>query len=263
MNAGERVTSHAIRAMEQPFVKRVSEWIKTVDERSRPWLTDFLTPREQIVLGRMVSGAQLHVQFDGGADTAERKRAFILPGEWPMDPELFGIRLLCADVPKGTSLSHGSALGSLLGTGIHRRKLGDIAVFDDAVLAFVCEDIVTHLIRDWTAIGRQGVAVHTTSLDREWPEPLYVRDIIEVTSARADSVVAHATHQSRSKVSELFAKGHVSLNFVELSGPDVPVEEGDILSVRGFGRVRVFEFLGETRSGRTRVEVGTLASKRQ
>lgn len=256
----ERVESHVIRAIEQPFVKRVSEWMDMVDERKRPWLTDFLTPREQVVLEFIVSRSNLYVQFHGGSDGVERKRAFILPDEWPVDTERYKISVLRTELSKGTSISHGSTLGAILGTGIQRRKLGDIAVYPDAALAFVCDDIVAHLLREWTAIGRQSVSVSLASLDREWPEPLYERDIVEVTSRRADSVVAHATHKSRGKVSELFAKGHVSLNYVELSSPDVLVEEGDIISVRGFGRVRVFEFLGETKSGRMRVEVGTLAS---
>jgi RNA-binding protein YlmH len=54
----------------------------------------------------------------------------------------------------------------------------------------------------------------------------------------------------------------VSLNFAPLEKPDVQLEEGDLLSIRGFGRVRVLALEGESKKGRTRVQVGILQSDR-
>jgi RNA-binding protein YlmH len=41
--------------------------------------------------------------------------------------------------------------------------------------------------------------------------------------------------------------------------PAHQVEEGDIVSVAGFGRFQVFETTGPTRSGRMRMRIGILS----
>ena len=53
----------------------------------------------------------------------------------------------------------------------------------------------------------------------------------------------------------LIAAGLVKLNHVPQLRPDARLEEGDLISARGYGRVRVTAFQGESRRGRQVVQV--------
>lgn len=261
MNAG--FDSYVIRPMEQAFVRRASDWVNTVLNRGRLYLSDFLTPREQVLLARMATEAGAVLHLNGGPKSAERKRALLLPDDWGHEPSDFAISVLVTNFNRDANISHGGVLGSILGTGIHRGKLGDIAVLNTQVYAAVCREMVDFLVGEWRFVGRVGIEPTVCSVDDipvEWPEPLYIRDIIDVTSLRADTVVAHACHLSRARAGEAFAKKEVSINFMEVTATDYPVAEGDIVSLRGFGRIRVFGVVGSTKSDRLRLEVGVLKS---
>ena len=91
--------------------------------------------------------------------------------------------------------------------------------------------------------------------DRLAPEDILNRDIQaeEDVSAAVDAVLAAGWKLSRAEAQRLISAGLVKLNHVpELRG-DVRVEEGSLLSARGYGRLRVDEVQGETRHGRTGV----------
>ena len=60
---------------------------------------------------------------------------------------------------------------------------------------------------------------------------------------------------SRGEARRLIEAGLVKRNHAELSQPDAPLREGDLLSVRGYGRMRVDSFDGLTRKGRHEVRL--------
>ena len=67
---------------------------------------------------------------------------------------------------------------------------------------------------------------------------------------RLDAVLAAACRLSRSEAQRLIAAGLVKLNHVPQLRPDARLEEGDLISARGYGRVRVTAFGGQSRRGR-------------
>jgi len=67
---------------------------------------------------------------------------------------------------------------------------------------------------------------------------------------RMDAVLAAGLKLSRSEAQRLISGGIVKRNHLEELRGDVHLEEGDLLSVRGYGRMRVMGFDGITRKGR-------------
>ena len=49
--------------------------------------------------------------------------------------------------------------------------------------------------------------------------------------------------------------GRVKINHLETTDVDEPCQEGDIISFRGKGRIRVAQVVGETKKGKLRVEL--------
>lgn len=69
-------------------------------------------------------------------------------------------------------------------------------------------------------------------------------------SPRLDAVCAGMFRLSRTEAARQIEAGFVSLNYEECLKTDVPVREGDVLSLRGKGKGRLLTFGGNSRKGR-------------
>ena len=249
-----------VRASEQPWVRRASDWVRQVQDSYAPYLTDFLTPRERYLAESVARGAGIHVEAFGGYDGAERVRLLLLPEPWPVRPEDFEIQALKVAALQG-AFAHGDVLGSLLGLGLKRASVGDIAISTPAqAYVFVARPLVRYLQDAWARVGRMPVLVQVVDEVPNLSPPPYEPKEIFVMSPRMDAVVAQACRLSRKDAQSLVASGRVELNHAEAPA-DAEVRPGDVLSVRGFGRVRVLETVGQSKSGRWIVRVGVLRSR--
>ncbi|MBR1820062.1 MAG: RNA-binding protein, partial [Clostridia bacterium] len=78
---------------------------------------------------------------------------------------------------------------------------------------------------------------------------------LTVQTERLDAVLAAACRLSRSEAQRLISAGLVKLNHVPNTRADAKLAEGDLISARGHGRIRVDAFQGESRRGRQIVAV--------
>ena len=76
-----------------------------------------------------------------------------------------------------------------------------------------------------------------------------------VQSLRLDAVLSVALKTSRSKVMQYIESERVNVNWQTVSSGAFSLKEGDVLSVRGFGRFKVFEIGGITKKGRIGITV--------
>jgi RNA-binding protein YlmH len=76
---------------------------------------------------------------------------------------------------------------------------------------------------------------------------------IAVSSARLDGVVRALTGKSREAAADMIRAGLVELRYQPTENVSAEVKEGDILSVRGFGKYVIGETDGQTRSGRLKI----------
>ena len=76
-----------------------------------------------------------------------------------------------------------------------------------------------------------------------------------VKSLRLDSVLAGAFALSRANAAAAVAQGLVSVNYLPCEKPDRAVAPGDVLSLRGKGKVTVGEPGGKTRKDRQFITV--------
>lgn len=244
------------RPVERPFLKRVSDWVNRVSQTGNWLLTDFLTPREQFLLEQSIQSSGLEVESFGGTSFSERKRNLLMPGNWYPNEEDFQIATICADPFETSGLTHGSTLGSVLGTGLDRRKIGDILLQDGKAYVFCEREVANFLLGEWRQIGKTSISTFLQTESVIWQAPVVEKEVVSVASLRADAVLAQSCHWSRSQAQEAITRGRVSLNFVELTKPEAELAIGDVLSVRGFGRVQFLNHLGKSKKERERVEIG-------
>jgi RNA-binding protein YlmH len=249
-----------IRPDEMALVRRIKDFVSQVMTHHKWYVTDFLTPREQLILTSTLKQDGAVVEFYGGYPDAERKRSIIMPDNWyPARHDYHVARL---KMEARTNVSHGAILGSLLGLGMERRVVGDIVFAEDGIYIFTTSNIATFVRESLVQVGKNPVHLEIDDSEREIQ--MIKRDLIEKTifvqSLRADAVIAQSCSLSRSSAQNCITKGLVSLNFTPLSKTDTILYPGDILSIRHFGRVKLKEVMGTTKKDRIRAVVGVIKS---
>ncbi|MDD4079528.1 MAG: S4 domain-containing protein, partial [Eubacteriales bacterium] len=76
-----------------------------------------------------------------------------------------------------------------------------------------------------------------------------------VASVRLDAVLSTGLGMGRSKAAELIKGDKVKVNWRQIVQPGFQLKEGDVLSVRGRGRLELSLVGGETKKGRIRIEI--------
>ena len=151
-------------------------------------------------------------------------------------------------------LEHRAVLGSILGTGVKREVIGDIAIENNIANVVVMSDISKYLIQNLDQIGREKVKLRIIKNDEIIKiEPKFREIKTTVASLRLDAVISACFGLSREISSKLVENEKVNLNYKEATNSSKQVKENDLISVRGYGRFEIEEVLGETRKDRVRV----------
>ena len=240
---------------ERIMLARVLDKMELAQSRGTPSHTFFLSPGQRVAVESLISacGHPRHV-FCGGFDGAERTVCLFLP-DWQdeedalTDPPLRALR--CA-FPEGSGLSHRDFLGSLLGLGINREKLGDFLVNDGFCDIILLPEIQDFLLTNLESAGRVRLRVQPIDLaDIRPPQPQIkiIRDT--VAALRLDAVTASGFSVSRTRAAEFISSGRVQLNHRECLKGDRVVAAGDVISCRGLGKFRLTEVGGLSKKGRT------------
>ena len=227
--------------------------------RNIPAATDFLSPQQQMLamdLLRLAGIPETGYARLGGYAGAERNILLFLPDWLDADSaeSQSPIRCLRASFREEEKLTHRDFLGSLMGMGIVREKVGDILVGPSAADLMVLDTVAEFLLQSWNSAGRARLTV--TAID-PWevrvPEVRCqeVRDT--VSSLRLDAVASTGFRMARGKAAELITSGRVQVNWRECTKPDKLLTAGDTVSARGFGKFELTEVGGVTKKGRTAI----------
>lgn len=218
--------------------------------------SDFLDPYQKGLVEKAFSGDDdIDIVFDGGYDGAERNIVIFRPSfmSFYEEDEDFErpFRLIHITTTAGGSLTHRDYLGSLMGLGIKREKIGDILVREDGCSVVVLGDIADYIQYNLTKVGNVKVRVEQLDIDEIQTNDPEVKIInTTVASLRLDCLAAAGFGMSRNKILDYITAEKVSLNWDVTSNASKAVKEGDTISVRGRGRVTVEEIGRTTRKGR-------------
>ena len=218
-------------------------------------LSNFLTPYEQEIAGAIANSFDgLIVDFDGGFAGAERQRAAFCHEEFAGTP-VFEIEVLEAKWNgEFARLSHRDVLGSIMSLGVEREHIGDIIATKEFAKILVDKTVADYFIKNLTHIGESSVQVSLGELGDIAPKEERVKEIRStVASLRIDSIAAAGFGMSRSKAADEIKAEKIKLNWQTIKNASQSIKEGDILSMRGRGRLEVSEVRGLTKKGRTAV----------
>ncbi len=219
-------------------------------------ISPFLDPYGQEIAETIrASFDVLRIDFDGGYAGAERQRAMLLHEHFAGTPG--GYDIACVAVSwngQFARLTHRDVLGAVMGCGIERGGIGDILVSADAAKILCDAKIADFLLEQLTEIGAVHVMASLGDLAEIAPREERTKEIrATVASLRLDAIVAAGFGISRSRAAEDIAADKVKRNWQRADSASKSVKQGDVLSMRGRGRVEVTEVRGQTKKGRTAV----------
>lgn len=221
-----------------------------------PRYSAFLNERGAIVAGFGAAQTGTVPIFFGGYDGAARTVCGFLKGTYAENMpagDAFPVRAVTFSFRGNDKLSHRDFLGCILSAGLQRRTVGDILVAEDHAVVF-CLDTAEEIIGGITKIGNVGVKAES-GITRELPAARFERIIAAVSSLRLDCIVGACTNISREKSASLVKSGQVSADFSVCLNVSETVKEKTVISIRGYGRFRLGEIVGQTKKGRLRVVI--------
>ncbi|MEG6616461.1 photosystem II S4 domain protein [Peptococcaceae bacterium 1198_IL3148] len=252
----QQILSRYCSIEEKTIIARAIDLAESVLKNHQVAVSDFYDPYHTGLVFSLVKGIHdLSVVADGGYPNAERSRVVIYPDY--LLPEQVDANLAFLSIEgnfKMVAVNHRDYLGSLMGLGLKRDKLGDIIVHESGADLIVDADVAPYVRANLTKIGR--VKVEIVEISREQlrlPEANIKIINATVAALRLDAVAAAGYGASRSKIVKEITAERLNLNWCPCSNPATLVKAGDMLSLRGRGRVKVAEVGGNTKKGRVAV----------
>ena len=166
------------------------------------------------------------------------------------------LEVIPANLRYSEALTHRDYLGTLMSLGIDRSKTGDILTDDEGAYVFVMSDIAEYVERNVNKIANAGVNTKIVDMaDFIAPKPKTTEKMCVCASLRLDAVVAATLNISRGNTEKLISSGYVKLNHREVLDRSKQVGEGDLLSIRNYGRFILKDIGNNTRKGRLHITV--------
>ncbi|WP_250278922.1 YlmH family RNA-binding protein [[Clostridium] colinum] len=217
--------------------------------------TDFLPILKYLEFNTLLSKyyIQENIMIFGGFSDAERVIIGFFPEYIEPNNNDFPISVLEITYNKKYSkeLNHRDFLGSILGLGIDRSKVGDIVINDDKAICFLYNDILEYVNINLEKVSSTKVKTKILTLEEcNIPKPKLEEKAIIVSSLRLDAVLSGAFNLARGKISDYIKGEKAFVNFVVNINGAKNVKEDDIITLRGVGRIKVLNIIGKTKKDR-------------
>lgn len=200
----------------------------------------------------------IHYECFGGNELCERQIVgfgsedeFGYPGHFPISV----IKVTPLLEKFSDTLNHRDFLGALMHLGLERNTLGDILVKEKTAYIFCLETIADYICKELIKVKHTNVKCEVTDMDIPALQPVLVDEEFPVASLRLDGIIASLLKCSRSEALSFFEDKKVTLNGRVTGRNSTLLKEGDIFSVRGYGKFIFSGSGGNTRKGKIYVHI--------
>ena len=141
-----------------------------------------------------------------------------------------------------------------MGSGITRECIGDIWVSSNGCDFFVTTEIADYILQNFESAGSTSLKLSRIPLiQTNPPEERYTEIRDTVASVRLDSILSSGFRISRSAATDYISAGRAAVDGLPCEKADKAVNEGAKLSVRGLGKIRLYQLGHTTKKGRISV----------
>ena len=232
--------------------KRLTDLSRRAEQKNIVTFSHFLNLNELNILHQSVR--ELHSSFEtfGGYEQAERQMAAFIPDalSYVWEYPIRTVRLAPSHRKFAEDLTHRDVLGALMHLGIKRETLGDILLPEDGIYVFCADAVADYLTDNCTKIRHTTVTAALIDAQDFHYEPKRMEKDGIVASLRLDTVLADVCKLSRSAAQKRISEGSAFLNSKKILQNDYLCQEGDLLSVRHYGKFQIQSVGQVTKKGR-------------
>ena len=245
--------------MEKEWEKRFTELFARYDTRQTWVFTNFLDLAAQDALMRSLpSLPRVPYTLYGGADGCERVMLRLGSAEECGYEQAFPIvciQIRPANLRFAEHLTHRDVLGALMNLGFERDLLGDIVVREESSYLFCVERIAKFITESLTQVRHTDVRC-TVLAQLPQGELFHLqRVVVQLTSVRIDALIAHVFKLSRTQAQALITAGRVFVNGRACLDHGYTPKVDEVLSVRGYGRMRYIGVESMSKKGKSNTAV--------
>lgn len=259
---------------EQMAMKHFQDLSRMAYQRGFPFYSDYVGLAEQDLAWQAVAEQFPSLPAEayplasyGGYPDAERKVLCFLPdANFPKPPEdsypIRCVMITAANRRFSEDLTHRDYLGTVMGLGLERNQIGDIVVRHEEAgnakqsAAYVfCKQNKAGLLLELDRIRHTTVkTIEKDARSLHWI-PEYKEIPGSVSSLRLDAILSVAVRTSRTQGLQLIRENNIYINGRCCTENARILEDGDILSVRGYGKYLFCNTGGVSKKGRYQIIV--------
>lgn len=237
---------------------RIIDKYNATERKNVPQNTRFLTTRESTLAKPLLDRLGARYIMWGGYEEAERVCAIFVPDymeyEQAKSEPVSPLAVIRARFAPDAGLTHRDFLGALMSMGVERDTLGDIIPRESDCDIVILREILPFMLSGFDRVGKVRVTPETVPFAEGKPAQFkLIRDT--VASLRLDAVVAAGFSMSREKSAEAIRAGRVAVDGMEAMKADRMLSGGERISVRGLGKAELSNIGGQSRKGRTIIEI--------
>lgn len=241
--------------------KRLMDLSRTANRKGIVTFSNFLNLNEQNLFHQMTADIETSYQQSGGYEFAERQMIAFIPDalSYDLSYEDWHFPIVCLRFyPKNLKfaeeLSHRDILGALMHLGVDRSRIGDIRLNGSDSYIFCEEGIADYLLQFLDKIRHTSVRGESAE-PSALTEPAFIKSEGTVASNRLDSIVSFLTKKSRNQSVSYIQAQKVFVNACIITSNSYECKEGDVISIRGFGKYIYNGTSGQTRKGRMKITI--------
>ena len=152
------------------------------------------------------------------------------------------------EIKTNNELKHQSILGSMFALNIDEAMFGDIIIKDNHYYIFIQNMIEDYFISNFNKVGIYNITLEKIDLDflKDY-ERSYEEIELIVTSLRIDTIVAKIIGTNRDKIKDKIRDKEILLNHELLKNNSYKLRNGDIFSIRKFGKYKFIKVVNTTK----------------
>ncbi len=215
---------------------------------------EFYTPIFWKKIGNKINNISIY--HNGLFGDSDRCKIAFVPIDYDGFDVDYGMSLLKIIIKtKFKKYEHKDILGSIMGLNIKRELIGDVILNDNVAYVPVSNKIVNYVLSELNQIGKDNCSLEIIENNEEIPQYKYDDKIITVPSKRLDSIVSAITNVSRTKIIEQIEKGKILVDYIEEKDKSKVIEIGATITIRGFGKYKLFLDKGESKKGKEKIQI--------
>ena len=154
------------------------------------------------------------------------------------------------------NIRHQDIMGTIFKEGLKEDSFGDIVKYNNDFYIFVLPHLADDIKYHMQEIRNERVKITEVdiAIKENFKQEYIIKEYI-VSSLRIDNIVSTITNESRNSVLDKFKNNEIYLNYEDSVKPTRTLHEGDIFSIRRYGKYKFNSILKNTKKGGYIIEI--------